>query len=83
MMGNKIMNEVILQICKENNCNEWQVSTLEVANKLAERLENLLNMQNVSNQRKLLLLYEDWINDYPTKKEREQQVDKFLKSNSC
>lgn len=46
--------------------------------KLAETLVKVFSIHHVSQQRELLLRYEEWINDYPTQKEREQQIDKFL-----
>lgn len=50
------------------------------SNKYVEWLEEQLRIGVVSQQRELLLAYEEWLNEYPTKKEMLKQVDKYLKS---
>ena len=39
-----------------------------------------LNLSGVSQQRELLLAYEDYLNEYHTKEDRIKQVDKYLKA---
>ena len=43
----------------------------------------LLIIANVSQQRELLIAYEDYLNEYHTKEDRIKQVDKYLKANNC
>ena len=42
-----------------------------------------LIITDVSQQRELLLAYEDYLNEYHTKEDRIKQVDKYLKANNC
>jgi hypothetical protein len=42
-----------------------------------------LTLTDVSQQRELLLAYEDYLNEYHTKEDRIKQVDKYLKANNC
>ena len=42
-----------------------------------------LILSGVSQQRELLLAYEDYLNEYHTKEDRIKQVDKYLKANNC
>ena len=42
-----------------------------------------LHIPVVSQQRELLLAYEDYLNEYHTKKDRIKQVEKYLKDNNC
>jgi len=37
-----------------------------------------LTLTDVSQQRELLLDYEEWLNEYPNLKDRKKQVDKYL-----
>ncbi len=37
-----------------------------------------LTLTKVSQQRELLLDYEEWLNEYPNLKDRKKQVDKYL-----
>ena len=46
-------------------------------------LEAKLALTDVSQQRELLLAYEDYLNEYHTKEDRIKQVDKYLKANNC
>tara|TARA_R110000787_G_scaffold159287_1_gene273046 strand:+ start:486 stop:758 length:273 start_codon:yes stop_codon:yes gene_type:complete len=49
---------------------------------LIELVKNL-SLSGVSQQRELLLAYEDYLNEYHTKEDRIKQVDKYLKANNC
>ena len=42
-----------------------------------EQVKNL-SLSGVSQQRELLLDYEEWLNEYPNLKDRKKQVDKYL-----
>ena len=42
-----------------------------------DRAEQLI-LYGVSQQRELLLDYEEWLNEYPNLKDRKKQVDKYL-----
>jgi hypothetical protein len=42
-----------------------------------------LTLTDVSQQRELLLAYEDYLNEYHTKEDRIKQVEKYLKANNC
>lgn len=46
-------------------------------------IDKQLALCSVSQQRELLLAYEDYLNEYHTKEDRIKQVDKYLKANNC
>ena len=48
-----------------------------------EVIDQALILPVVSQQRELLLAYEDYLNEYHTKEDRIKQVDKYLKANNC
>ena len=48
-----------------------------------EVIDQSLILPVVSQQRELLLAYEDYLNEYHTKEDRIKQVDKYLKANNC
>ena len=48
-----------------------------------ELVDDLFSLYDVSQQRELLLAYEDYLNEYHTKEDRIKQVNKYLKANNC
>tara|TARA_R110000824_G_scaffold11548_2_gene50517 strand:+ start:587 stop:850 length:264 start_codon:yes stop_codon:yes gene_type:complete len=46
--------------------------------RLLENIISALTLTDVSQQRELLLSYEEWLNEYNKLEDREKQVDKYL-----
>ena len=54
------------------------ITELIKTDSLIEELNKQLTLTGVSQQRELLLSYEEWLNEYNKLEDREKQVDKYL-----
>ena len=54
------------------------ITELIKTDSLIEELNKQLTLTDVSQQRELLLSYEEWLNEYNKLEDREKQVDKYL-----
>jgi len=51
---------------------------LNVILKKIDKLNEELKLLGFNLEKEILIAYEEWINEYPTKKEQEAQVDTYL-----
>jgi len=51
---------------------------IEMMQDTIEATKKAFSLTDVSQQRELLLDYEEWLNEYPNLKDRKKQVDKYL-----
>ena len=89
MKLNKAQELAEQAIYEHTSSTKWQEvkymkwTTSEMQDVIAKALVKNLSLSGVSQQRELLLAYEDYLNEYHTKEDRIKQVDKYLKANNC
>jgi hypothetical protein len=77
------LQEIVEKIAYQQTAEEQSDDLFNKMGILNEYVQEQLALTDVSQQRELLLAYEDYLNEYHTKEDRIKQVDKYLKANNC